>query len=157
MIQREGNCDRERRTDIFFAFQPNRAAHELYHIFYDGKPQPGPGEAGRAFLPLLCERLKRMLLKLLAHAKPGVRAYKLIPGGFAIAGQLLAGKRGRALYPIVFYGIGRNVHQNPVQIQRAADQIPMVNDAVSRTAVQANAIFKSVCFDNGKMLFQQFY
>ena len=71
---------------------------------------------------LLGERLVEVLLELLTHANTGVGADKLDPGSFAVAAHLAAGQVDGTVVLVVLDGVAQNVHQQPLQVQRATNE-----------------------------------
>ena len=99
-----------------------RSAHLLHQTFCDGHAQPRAVVGGAGVAVLLGERLVEVLLEFLAHANTGVGTDKLDPRGLAVAAHLAAGQVDGTVVLVVLDGVAQNVHQQPLQVQWAANE-----------------------------------
>ena len=79
-------------------------------------------------------------MEFLAHAKAGVFADELIHRRLVVRGNLFAIHLDAAAGAIVLDGVGGDIHEHTIEVQRAADELAMVEHAGFPSAFEADAV-----------------
>ena len=127
-VDLKGNRDYKGRAYALRAFKADGAAHFLGKALCDGHAKTGAAEFGRAALLLLCKGLEDTLLKFLTHADAVVLTDELQRCDAAVSrGQFAGVQINMTVIPVVLDCVGHDVHQQPLEMDRTADQIAMLN------------------------------
>ena len=130
MINSKGQGDGVGGAYALLAFHPDSAADLIHKAFGDGHSKAGAAVYRACPGVLLRKGHEHPLLELLAHADAGGRADKTDLRLVPVAAQFKAVQHHPALFPVILDGIAEHIHQQPLDVQRAAHQPGMRQPAV---------------------------
>ena len=127
-VDLKGNRDYKGRAYALRAFKADGAAHFFGKALGDRHAKTGAAEFGRTALLLLRKGLEDALLEFLTHADAVVLTDELQRCDAAVSrGQLAGVQINMTVIPVVLDRVGHDVHQQPFEVDRAADQVAMLN------------------------------
>ena len=125
-VDRQRQRNGEGRSLSFAADEGNFAAEQLDGLLYDSEAEAAAGIGRARGLMLLREGIERAGLKFRAHADAGIGTGEDEGRRIVFAGGLAAGNVHRAAGTVVFDGVAHDILQHALNVQRAAEQVPVL-------------------------------